>query len=50
MTFDILALILVGAAAALAYRRFGTSRRDERTALAPVRVRVERPVRRPRSR
>jgi hypothetical protein len=50
MSPEVLALILIGAAAALAQRRLNKSRGDDRPELAPVRVRVDAPARRRRSR
>jgi hypothetical protein len=49
MPFEVLALILAGAAAALAQRHLNSSRKNEKAEPAPVRVRVQ-PVIRRRSR
>lgn len=45
MPFEVLALILAGAAAALAHRSINSRKADKR-ALAPVRVRVQPVIRR----
>ena len=50
MPFKVLALILAGAAAALAQRALNNSRKNDKRKLAPVRVRVQEPVARRRSR
>jgi hypothetical protein len=50
MPLEVLALILAGAAAALAQRHLNSSRKNEKRELSPVRVRVQQPVARRRSR
>ena len=44
MPFEVLALILAGAAAALAQKYLNSPRKKDGRALAPVRVRVAQPV------
>jgi hypothetical protein len=46
MPFEVLALILAGAAAALAQRHLNNARKNAKRELAPVRVRVQQPLRR----
>jgi hypothetical protein len=48
--FEVIALILAGAAAALAQRYLNRARKADKRQLAPVRVRVQQPAARRRSR
>lgn len=50
MPFEVLALILAGAAAALAQRYLSNGRKSDKPQLAPVRVRVQPPATRRRIR